>query len=88
MARESTKLNLQASSLITRIFILLFIVFMAVFILGPLFWLAARAFVTSWTFPNLFPDGLTLEWWRVITGDESLKTVSYTHLTLPTILRV
>jgi len=73
MARESTKLNLQASSLITRIFILLFIIFMATFILGPLFWLAARAFVTSWTFPNLLPDGLTLEWWRVITGDESLK---------------
>ena len=46
---------------------------MATFILGPLFWLAARAFVTSWTFPNLLPDGLTLEWWRVITGDESLK---------------
>jgi len=46
---------------------------MAIFILGPLFWLAARAFATSWTFPNLFPDGLTLEWWRVITGDESLK---------------
>ena len=73
MARESTKLNLQASSLITRVFILIFIIFMATFILGPLFWLAARAFVTSWTFPNLLPDGLTLEWWRVITGDESLK---------------
>jgi len=73
MARESNKLNLQASSLITRSFILLFIIFMAIFILGPLFWLAARAFVTSWTFPNLLPDGLTLEWWRVITGDESLK---------------
>ena len=73
MAREVNKLNLQASSLITRFFILLFIVFMAVFILGPLFWLAARAFVTSWTFPNLLPDGLTLQWWRVITGDESLK---------------
>ena len=73
MACESNKLNLQASSLITRSFILLFIIFMAIFILGPLFWLAARAFVTSWTFPNLLPDGLTLEWWRVITGDESLK---------------
>jgi putative spermidine/putrescine transport system permease protein len=46
---------------------------MALFILGPLFWLAARAFVTGWTFPRLLPDGLTLEWWRVIIGDQSLK---------------
>lgn len=73
MLRGNTKLNLQANSLITKALISLFILFMAVFILGPLFWLAARAFVTSWTYPNLLPDGLTLQWWRVITGDESLK---------------
>jgi putative spermidine/putrescine transport system permease protein len=73
MAREKTKLNLQTTSFVTQFFISAFIGFMALFILGPLFWLAARAFVTGWTFPNLLPDGLTLEWWRVIVGDESLK---------------
>ena len=73
MAREKTKLNLRATSFVTQIFISLFIGFMALFILGPLFWLAARAFVTGWTFPRLLPDGLTLEWWRVIIGDQSLK---------------
>ncbi len=73
MTREKTKLNLRATSFVTQIFISLFIGFMALFILGPLFWLAARAFVTGWTFPRLLPDGLTLEWWRVIIGDQSLK---------------
>lgn len=73
MSREKTKLNLQANNLLTKAFIFSFIAFMALFILGPLFWLAARAFVTSWTFPRLVPDGWTLEWWRVIIGDESLK---------------
>ncbi len=72
MSRTNTKLNLQANSWVVRIFLSLFIVIMAIFILGPLFWLAIRAFVTGWTFPNLLPDGLTLRWWKVIAGDDSL----------------
>ena len=35
---------------------------LAVFIFWPLPWLAVRAFVTSWTFPNLGPDGWPLDW--------------------------
>ncbi len=72
MAREKTKLNISPSSWITRIFLGLFLLLMAIFILGPLFWLAARAFATSWTFPKLIPDGLTFRWWNVILGDVSL----------------
>jgi putative spermidine/putrescine transport system permease protein len=49
-----------------------FIGFMALFILGPLFWLAVRAFITEWTFPNLRPEGFTLRWWKVIADDGSL----------------
>jgi putative spermidine/putrescine transport system permease protein len=37
-------------------------VVLAVFIVGPLLWLAVRAFATSWTYPNLLPDGWTLAW--------------------------
>ncbi|MFM7889978.1 MAG: ABC transporter permease [Actinomycetota bacterium] len=73
MTREKTRINMQANGLIPRVLISIFIAFMALFILGPLFWLAGRAFVTSWTYPNLLPDGLTLEWWRVIVGDTALK---------------
>lgn len=73
MSQAPQKINLQAKSMISRILIYIFIGFMAIFILGPLFWLAARAFATSWTFPSLIPDGLTLRWWDVVVGDESLQ---------------
>ena len=48
------------------------VLLVAGFILGPILWLAAHAFATSWTYPNLLPDGLTLDWWRVVFSDPSL----------------
>lgn len=72
MSRSSNKLNIQTNSWLVRIFLSAFIGFMGLFILGPLFWLAIRAFVTEWTFPNLLPEGLTMRWWRVIADDGSL----------------
>ncbi|MCU1528572.1 MAG: polyamine transporter permease, partial [Frondihabitans sp.] len=47
-------------------------VLVAVFILGPLLWLAAHAFATSWVYPNLWPSGLTLHWWAVVFQDAQL----------------
>ena len=29
-------------------------------------------FATNWTYPNLLPDGLTLDWWRVVFEDPKL----------------
>lgn len=72
MSHSANKLNIQTNSWLVRIFLSAFIGFMGLFILGPLFWLAVRAFVTEWTFPNLLPDGLTMRWWRVIADDGSL----------------
>jgi len=46
MAKRDNGLNLQSSSLIMRIFIGAFVVFMGVFILGPLIWLGLQAFST------------------------------------------
>jgi len=69
--------------------IYLFIAFMAVFILGPLIWLAARAFVTSWTFPNLTPDGFTLKWWHAVVGDQELiKAMKNSLLISPIVVAV
>ncbi|MEA5456292.1 ABC transporter permease subunit [Sinomonas sp. JGH33] len=50
----------------------IFAVVLAVFIIGPLAWLAVRAFAESWTFPHLLPDGWTLHWWEVVFRDRSL----------------
>ncbi|QIS45258.1 ABC transporter permease subunit [Clavibacter capsici] len=44
----------------------------AIFILGPLLWLAAHAFATSWDYPSLVPAGLTLHWWSVVFEDAEL----------------
>jgi putative spermidine/putrescine transport system permease protein len=48
------------------------LVVIAVFILGPLLWLAMHAFATTWTYPNLLPDGLTLRWWSVVFENAQL----------------
>ncbi len=52
----------------------LFVLVMAVFILGPLMWLGIRAFATSWTYPNLGPDGWTMQWWASVFADPNLKS--------------
>jgi putative spermidine/putrescine transport system permease protein len=57
-----------------RLLSALFMLAMAVFILGPLLWLGIRAFATSWTYPNLGPDGWTLEWWSSVFADPNLKS--------------
>ncbi|MGT2463423.1 ABC transporter permease [Sinomonas atrocyanea] len=50
----------------------LFALALAVFIIGPLAWLAVRAFATNWTYPNLLPDGWTLKWWGLVFSDSAL----------------
>ncbi len=45
---------------------------LAVFVVGPLAWLAARAFAESWDYPNLWPTGFTLRWWQVVLDDPAM----------------
>lgn len=52
----------------------LFVVFMVVFILGPLLWLAIHAFAGNWTYPNLLPDQWTLRYWGSVFTDQALGT--------------
>jgi len=73
MAYKQHKINLKATGWISRIFILLFVFLMAVFILGPLLWLAVHAFVSTWTYPNMTPDGWTMRWWKDVFADSALK---------------
>jgi putative spermidine/putrescine transport system permease protein len=55
-----------------RVLVIIFVIFMVVFILGPLLWLAVHAFAQSWTFPNLWPTGWTLRWWQTVFSDKAL----------------
>ena len=47
-------------------------VLLIVFILGPLAWLAIRAFAGLWTFPNLLPTTWTLRWWGTVFAEPGL----------------
>ena len=62
------------SRLLGRVLSTLFVLVMGLFILGPLAWLGIRAFATSWTYPNLLPDGWTLQWWQSVFADPNLKS--------------
>jgi putative spermidine/putrescine transport system permease protein len=72
MRVQKNQINYRANSALINIFLGLFIVFMGLFILGPLIWLAIHAFATEWVYPNLLPEGLTLKWWKTIVGDQEL----------------
>lgn len=50
-----------------------FVLFLAVFILGPLVWLGVHAFAETWTFPNLLPDSWTMRWWATVFEDQALR---------------
>ena len=74
LSREKNKSRAKTSSIKVKILLGFFMAFMALFILGPLVWLAIHAFVTNWTYPNLYPDGWTLNWWSRILENSSLAS--------------
>lgn len=67
-----TRPPLTLGSIVRSALVVLFVVLMVVFILGPLLWLGVRAFAANWTFPNLLPDDWTLRWWQVVINDGAL----------------
>lgn len=67
-----TRPPLTLDSMVRSALVVLFVVLMVVFILGPLLWLGVRAFAGNWTFPNLLPDDWTLRWWQVVINDGAL----------------
>jgi putative spermidine/putrescine transport system permease protein len=47
-------------------------VVVAVFMLGPLIWLAIDAFAGPWSYPNLLPSSWTTSWWGQVFGNAEL----------------
>jgi putative spermidine/putrescine transport system permease protein len=71
----------MARRLLSSAALVVFFGLLVVFVLGPLVWLGVRAFATSWTYPNLLPDGWTLDWWRRVIADNALSTSVQNSLT-------
>ena len=59
---------------VRAVFTVVLLVALILFVIGPLAWLAIRAFATGWTYPNLLPDGWTLHWWRQVFADQRLSS--------------
>jgi putative spermidine/putrescine transport system permease protein len=52
---------------------IVFVVVLLVFMIGPIAWLALRAFSQLWQFPQLYPTHWTLAGWRQVFNDPNLK---------------
>lgn len=50
----------------------LLVLALLVFMIGPLAWLALRAFSGLWQFPQLIPHEWTVKWWRSVFSDQLL----------------
>lgn len=72
MARKET-VRRKSTSPTIKFFLAALMMALAFFILGPLLWLGAHAFVTNWTYPNLYPDGWTWHWWTQVFADSALE---------------
>lgn len=87
LSRKKSRPRAKTSSIRVKIFLWLFMAFMALFILGPLGWLAIHAFVTNWTYPNLYPDGWTLNWWtRILENSALAKSIRNSLIITPIVV--
>ena len=87
LSRKKSRPRAKTSSIRVKIFLWLFMAFMALFILGPLVWLAIHAFVTNWTYPNLYPDGWTLNWWtRILENSALAKSIRNSLIITPIVV--
>ncbi len=57
---------------VRSIVFVVFLVLFAVFVLGPIVWLAIHAFSGQWNFPEILPRQWTLKWWKTVFSDPSL----------------
>jgi putative spermidine/putrescine transport system permease protein len=68
------KTRSKSSSPTIKAFLAIAMAALAFFILGPLLWLGVHAFVSNWTYPHLYPDGWTWNWWTKVFADSALKS--------------
>ncbi len=64
----------------------LFLVGLAVFILGPLLSLILWAFAGQWFYPSVLPDEFSLKWWSVVFGNRSVvASIQNSLMTAPVV---
>ncbi len=87
MARQDA-VRRKSTSPAIKIFLIFLMAGLAFFILGPLLWLSVHAFVSNWTYPNLYPDGWTWHWWTQVFADSALENAIRNSLIISPIVVV
>jgi putative spermidine/putrescine transport system permease protein len=64
----------------------IFVILIAVFVFGPIVWLAVQAFATTWHYPSWTPDGWTLHWWSFVLSGSDLSSAVGLSLTFSPIV--
>lgn len=59
--------------LLRRLGLAVFLILLALFMLGPIVWLALQAFAANWHYPNWGPTGWTLHWWRTVLSNSDMS---------------
>jgi putative spermidine/putrescine transport system permease protein len=72
VARTARRRRPTARSLTLRIVGTVFVLALLVFMVGPIVWLAVRAFSGLWQYPQFLPSDWTLQWWRTVFDDKTL----------------
>jgi putative spermidine/putrescine transport system permease protein len=68
----SRKPRPSVRSLALRTVGVVLVVTLLVFMVGPIVWLALRAFSDVWPYPRFLPSDWTLKWWHSVVADKSL----------------
>lgn len=61
-----------ARSVALRSLGVVFVLALLVFMVGPILWLALRAFSNVWPYPRFLPSDWTMKWWHSVFADKSL----------------
>jgi putative spermidine/putrescine transport system permease protein len=72
VARPNRRRGPQAWGVTLRAIEIVIVAALVVFMLGPILWLAVRAFSATWRYPQLLPTEWTLKWWRSVFDDQNL----------------
>jgi putative spermidine/putrescine transport system permease protein len=72
VARPARRPRPSARSVALRLVGGVFVVALLVFMVGPIVWLAIRAFSGTWRYPQLLPSEWTVQWWRSVFDDKNL----------------
>ncbi|HEX3816558.1 MAG TPA: ABC transporter permease subunit [Mycobacteriales bacterium] len=59
--------------LLGRLGLVVFLIVFALFMLGPIVWLALRAFATTWRYPHWGPQGWTMHWWHSVFANSDMS---------------